>query len=222
MKSVIVTGAFGALGRAVVSELSARGYAVAAVDKAEAPTAFPAALSLGGVDLTDEQGVAVVFARVANELGPIAGLVNVAGGFVWETIGDGSLDSWDRMYAINLKTAIIATRSVLPHLAGTAAIVNVGAAAANQPGMGMAPYAASKAGVRALTESLADELKASGTRVNAVLPTIIDTPTNRADMPDADTSSWVRPEAAAKVIGFLLSEESAAITGACIPLSLAG
>ena len=97
-----------------------------------------------------------------------------------------------------------------------------GAAGAIRPGTGMAPYAASKAGVLALTESLAEELRGRGIRVNAVLPTIIDTPTNRADMPDADTSAWVRPEAAARAIAFLLSAQAGAVTGAAIPLSLAG
>jgi NAD(P)-dependent dehydrogenase (short-subunit alcohol dehydrogenase family) len=223
MAVVIVTGAFGALGREVVAELSARGHQVAAVDVAPAPAGFAAALTLGGIDLTDEVAVERAYAEVAGTFGGIQGLVNVAGGFVWEPVEGGSLDSWDRMYRINLRTATVSTRAAIPHLLnGGGAVVNVGAAGAAQPGAGMAPYAASKAGVRALTESLADELRARKVRVNAVLPTIIDTPTNRADMPDADTSDWVQPRAAARVIAFLLSDEAGAITGASIPLSLAG
>lgn len=222
MAVVIVTGAFGALGREVVAELSERGHRVAGVDLAPAPAGFAAALALGGVDLADEGAVAAAFDRVAAELGAIDGLVNVAGGFVWEPVAGGSLDSFDRMFRINLRTAAAACRAALPHLNAGAAIVNVGAAGAVQPGAGMAPYAASKAGVRALTESLAEELRPAGVRVNAVLPTIIDTPANRADMPDADTGGWVRPRAAARVIAFLLSADAGAVTGASVPLSLAG
>lgn len=223
MGVVIVTGAFGALGRAVVAELTDRGHQVAAVDVAPAPEGFAAALALGGVDLTDEGAVEAAYGEVTAKLGAVDGLVNVAGGFVWEPVEGGSLDSWDRMYRINLRTATVSTRAALPHLLkGGGAIVNVGAAGAVQPGMGMAPYAASKAGVRALTESLAEELRTKGVRVNAVLPTIIDTPANRADMPDADTAGWVRPSAAARAIAFLLSADAGAITGASIPLSLAG
>ncbi|WP_031309135.1 SDR family NAD(P)-dependent oxidoreductase [Sphingobium sp. C100] len=223
MGNIIVTGAYGALGRAVVAELGARGHAVAAVDLAPAPEGFEARLALGGVDLTDEQAVEAAYAQVAAQFGSIDGLVNIAGGFVWEPMEGGSLDNWDRMYRMNLRTAAVSSRAALGHLlAAGGAIVNVGAAGAAQPGMGMAPYAASKAGVRALTESLAEEMRSRNVRVNAILPTIIDTPTNRADMPDADRSGWVRPEAVARVVAFLLSAESAAITGAGIPLSLAG
>jgi NAD(P)-dependent dehydrogenase (short-subunit alcohol dehydrogenase family) len=223
MGVVIVTGAFGALGRAVVAELIARGHPVAAVDVAPAPPGFDATLAIGGVDLTDEAAVDRAYAAVADQLGGIQGLVNVAGGFVWEPVEGGSLDSWDRMYRINLRTATVSTRAALPHLLETGgAVVNVGAAGATQPGMGMAPYAAAKAGVRVLTESLAEELRSRGVRINAVLPTIIDTPTNRADMPDADTTAWVQPRSAARAIAFLLSPDAGAITGASIPLSLAG
>jgi NAD(P)-dependent dehydrogenase (short-subunit alcohol dehydrogenase family) len=222
MAIIIVTGGFGALGRAVVSHLSVAGHQVAAVDMAPVPAEHQAALALGGVDLAEEDAVAEAYRKVVSGLGSPGGVVNIAGGFVWETVADGSLDSFDRMYRMNLRTAAASCRAAIPLLAEGSAIVNVGAAGAVRPGTGFAAYAASKTGVHALTESLAEELKGKGIRVNAVLPTIIDTPTNRADMPDADTSTWVRPEAAARVIAFLLSAESGAITGAAIPLSLAG
>ncbi len=223
MGAVIVTGGFGALGRAVVAELVGRGHTVAVVDAAPAPASSPAAALFGGVDLTQEAAVEAAYSAIASQLGSLDGLVNVAGGFVWEPMEGGSLENWDKMYRINLRTAAASCRAALPYLLKQGgAIVNVGAAAAAQPGLGMAPYAASKAGVRALTESLAEELRTKNVRVNALLPTIIDTPANRADMPDADTTAWVRPQAAAKVIAFLLSPDSAAITGASLPLSLAG
>jgi NAD(P)-dependent dehydrogenase (short-subunit alcohol dehydrogenase family) len=223
MSVVIVTGGFGALGRVVVAELTRRGHTVAAVDVAPAPAGYQAALALGGVDLSDGAAVAAAYATVVKQLGTLDGLVNIAGGFIWEPIEGGALESWDKMFNMNLRTAAASSAAALPYLTKQGgAIVNVGAAGAAPAGMGMAPYAASKAGVRALTESLADELRAKKVRVNAVLPTIIDTPANRASMPDADTSGWVTPAAAAKAIAFLLSDEASAVTGAALLLSLAG
>lgn len=220
--AVIVTGAFGALGRAVVAHLAGAGHAVAGVDVAPAPAEFAGSLAVGGVDLTDEARVTAAYDEIAAKLGGISGLVNIAGGFVWELVEGGNLGNWDRMFAMNLRTAATSSAAALPHLVQSGgAIVNIGANAALNPAAGMAPYTASKAGVHALTASLAEELRGK-VRVNAVLPTIIDTPTNRADMPDADTSAWVKPESAAKVITFLISEASGSVTGACIPLSLAG
>ena len=219
---VIVTGGLGALGRAVVSELAGRGMQVAVVDVVQPQGDQGDAFIVGGVDLTDEAAVARAYQAIADKLGGIDGLVNIAGGFLWETVVDGSLDSWDRMHAMNLRTAVVSSKAALAHIGEGGAIVNIGANAANKVATGMAPYAASKAGVRALTESLAEEVRGRGIRVNAVLPTIIDTPTNRADMPDADRSDWVTPAGAARAIAFLLSRDSATITGACITLSLPG
>jgi NAD(P)-dependent dehydrogenase (short-subunit alcohol dehydrogenase family) len=218
----IVTGASGTLGTAIVSELTERDWQVIAVDMDAGGGTGKGAVVRMAVDLSDGEAAAQLYAAIARDCGPIDALINVAGGFVWEMIGTGSRSSWDRMYAINLVTTVNSVQAALPHLAdGKAAIVNVGAAAANAPGSGMAPYAASKAGVRALTESLAEELRPRGISVNAVLPTILDTPTNRADMPEADPATWVKPQAAAKAIAFLVSEANNAITGAAIPLSLA-
>jgi len=223
MSVVIVTGGFGALGRSVVAELTKRGVTVAAVDVAPAPADYHAALTLGGVDLADEAAVSAAYVTVVEQLGKLDGLVNIAGGFTWEPVEGGSIESWDKMFRINLRTAAASSAAALPYLTRNGgAIVNVGAAGAAQPGAGMAPYAASKAGVRALTESLAEELRTKNVRVNAVLPTIIDTLANRAAMPDADRSTWVRPEAAAKAIAFLLSDDASAVTGASLILSLAG
>lgn len=222
MGVVVVTGAFGTLGRAVVTELVDRGYQVAGIDISSTQEETNANLTLGGVDLADEQAVINACNEVVKQLGGIDALVNVAGGFTWEPIETGSISSWDNMYRINIRTAIASCRAALPFLMKSrGAIVNVGAASSNQPGSGMAPYAASKSGVRALTESLAEEMRGR-IRVNAIAPTTLDTPANRASMPGADTSGWVRPESAAKVIAFLVSDESGAITGVSVPLSLGG
>ncbi|MET0370396.1 MAG: SDR family NAD(P)-dependent oxidoreductase [Sphingobium sp.] len=217
---IIVAGGLGILGRAVVATLTAQGHKVAVVDFASGT--LDDVPVIGGVDLADEAAVTAAYAKASEALGGIDGLVNVAGGFVWELVDGGSLDSFDRMYRMNVRTAVASSRAVLPYLKAGSAIVNVGAAAVAAPGAGMASYTASKAGVAAFTESLADELKGKGIRVNAVLPTIIDTPTNRADMPDADTSGWVKPSSAAGVIAFLLSDAAASITGVGVKLSLAG
>ncbi|MCI4592376.1 SDR family oxidoreductase [Sphingobium sp. BYY-5] len=220
MKGVVaVTGAAGALGRAVVEHLRAAQWSVVGIDLADVATPG-LALALGGVDLSDETAMADAAARIESELGRLDGLVNIAGGFAWETVADGSVETWDRLYAMNVRTALIASRSLLPLLrANKGAIVNIGAAASVKAAAGMGAYAASKSGVARLTEALAEEHKDEGVRVNALLPSIIDTPANRRDMPDADFARWVAPEELAAVAAFLLSSEARAITGALIPVT---
>jgi NAD(P)-dependent dehydrogenase (short-subunit alcohol dehydrogenase family) len=220
---IVVTGGFGILGRAVAERLLEEGARVVLLDRAAAPASgLPqVALALGGVELGDEYACQTAYAQVREVLGGVDGVVNVAGGFTWETLESGALGSWDRMYETNVRTAVSSCRAALPHLLarGAGRIVNVGAAAAQKAGLGMGAYAASKAGVARLTEALAEELKDRGITVNAVLPSIIDTPANRSDMPDADASRWVAPGQLAAVIAFLLSDEAAAMTGACIPVN---
>lgn len=219
MGIVAVTGAAGALGRAAVAHLAAAGWQVVGIDLGEVP-AESVALALGGVDLTDEQAMTAAAARIEKDLGRLDGLVNIAGGFVWETVSDGSVATWDRLYQMNVRTALVTSRALLPLLrVQGGAIVNIGAAAATRAAAGMGAYAASKAGVARLTEALAEELKDEGVRVNAVLPSILDTPANRKDMPDADFSRWVSAGQLAEVIAFLLSPAAAPITGALIPVT---
>lgn len=221
-KVVVVTGALGALGRGVVAALAAQGARVAAVDRAPAQALEGAAMVSGDVDLASPEAAQLVLAEVAGQLGGLDALVNLAGGFRWETVEGGDIATWDLLYGLNLKTALVATKAALPHLLdrGTGGrIVNVGAAAAAKAGLGMGAYAASKAGVARLTESLAEELKDRGITVNAVLPSILDTPANRADMPDADFGRWVQPAQLAAVIAFLLGAEAQAVTGALIPVT---
>jgi NAD(P)-dependent dehydrogenase (short-subunit alcohol dehydrogenase family) len=216
---VAVTGAAGALGRKVVETLAGAGWRVVGIDLGPVG-ADGVALALGGVDLTDEAAMDGAAARIEAELGQLDGLVNIAGGFSWETVQDGAVATWDRLYAMNVKTTLVSSRALLPLLrASRGGIVNIGAAASVKAATGMGAYAASKAGVARLTEALAEELKDEGVRVNALLPSIIDTPANRADMPDAEFDRWVAPSQLADVIAFLLSPAATAITGALIPVT---
>ncbi len=218
-RTVAVTGAAGALGQTTVEVLARAGWKVVGIDLAEGP--FEGVdLALGGVNLTDETAMTAAAGRIEAQFGRLDGLVNIAGGFQWEPIGGGELATWDRLYAMNVKTTLVASRALTPLLlASGGAIVNIGAAASLKAAMGMGAYAASKAGVARLTEALAEELKDAGVRVNAVLPSIIDTAANRRDMPDAEFSRWVTPEALANVVAFLLSPEASAITGALLPVT---
>jgi NAD(P)-dependent dehydrogenase (short-subunit alcohol dehydrogenase family) len=217
---IAVTGGHGALGREVVRAAAAEGLAVAVIDHAAGADLPEGVLEFGGVDLTDASSAQAAVDAVADRFGRLDALLNLAGGFVWREIEEDPSD-WDRMHALNLKTALHASRSALPHLKRSehGRIINVGAAAALKSGAGMGPYAASKASVHRLTESLAEELKSTSVTVNAVLPSILDTPQNRQDMPDADPSKWVALADLAAVILFLASPASHAVTGALIPVT---
>lgn len=217
-KRIIITGAFGTLGAAVVHAALGAGAKVAAMDRAPAPGDLGGALGFGGVDLSDAASAKNAIDAATTALGGLDALVNIAGAFRWETIADGKLDTWDLLYRINLRTAIAASQAALPHLREGGRIVNLGANSALKAGAGVAAYTASKSGVMRFTESLAEELKERGITVNAVLPSIIDTPPNRVDMPKADFDRWVKPQQLADVILFLVSDQASAITGALIPV----
>jgi NAD(P)-dependent dehydrogenase (short-subunit alcohol dehydrogenase family) len=215
---IAVTGAAGALGRAVVERLAESGAQVAAIDLA-AEIPGPAALALAGVKLDDPAATAAALEAIGARFGRLDGLANIAGGFVFTTVADAGPEVWQAMWRINLTTAVNACRAALPMLAASGgAIVNIGAAAAIKSGAGMAPYAASKAAVARMTESLAEEWKGK-VRINALLPTIIDTAANRRDMPKADFTAWVAPAEVAAAIEFLLSPAASGITGALIPIA---
>ena len=218
---VVITGAFGQLGGAVRAAAAVRGARLALIDHSHHCPDGPEGLVLGGVDLTDAGQAARALDAVQAELGAVHALLNLAGGFRWQTLEDGDLGSWDTLYALNVKTAVNACNAALPYLkaSGAGRIVNVGAASALKAAAGMGPYTASKAGVLKLTESLAEELKDQGVTVNAVLPSIIDTPQNRADMGEADAHKWVKPAELAEVILFLASREASAVTGALLPVT---
>ncbi len=220
-KVVIVTGASGALGRVVAETALARGARVAGLDYAASQIPATASrIELGGVDLSDANEAQKAVDAVVSHFGRLDALINIAGGFAFEAVAEGDPKTWQHMYALNVLTALNASRAAIPHLAASASarIVNIGAIGALQAGAGMGAYAASKAGVHRLTEALAAEWKGKIT-VIAVLPSIIDTTANRASMPKADFAKWVTPQELAEVILFLVSDAASAVTGALLPVS---
>lgn len=214
---ILVTGAAGALGDAVCSRLADQGATVIGLDRST--RAGSRARFLAPVDLTDGAAVEQALAGLIDRTGRLDGVCTIAGGFTWTTLADGGIAAWEQMFAINVLTAVSICHAAAPRLKAGGAIVTVGAAAAaERTAAGMGPYAASKAAVARLTESLAAELRDRGIRVNAVLPTILDTAANREQMPQADPADWVAPEALADVIAFLLSDAARAVSGALIPV----
>ncbi|MCM2459315.1 SDR family NAD(P)-dependent oxidoreductase [Pseudomonas sp. CG7] len=225
-RTVIVTGGFGSLGVAVGRAFAQAGWQVALVDRAPQPQPavcdeFSGHLLLGNVNLADLTETSNAFSQVDHRFGGVDALINVAGGFRWETLDDGDLATWDLLYQMNLRTAATCCKVALAHLKsrGAGRIVNIAAGAAIKAPLGMGAYAASKAGVMRLTEALAEELKDHLITVNAILPSIIDTPQNRAEMVDADFTRWVQPSQIAEVILFLASNAASSITGASIPVN---
>ena len=222
-KVFILTGAFGALGQAVATSMIAHGARLALVGKRPDPRVeHPVgALVYAGVDLSQKDATGEVVEQVFERTGRIDGLVNLAGGFHREKFENGALESWESMLRVNLLTAVVSCAAVLPYLlrSESGTIINIGSLSAIKATSGMGAYAASKAGVVKLTEALADELKERGITVNAILPNVIDTPRNRADMPSADFARWVSPKAVAEIIVFLASDLARAISGATLPVA---
>ena len=218
---VAITGASGTLGRAVVEAAADHGARLALIDHAAARgTPRPTRIEIGGIDLAEPSEANRAIEAATTHYGRLDVLINIAGAFSFQTVSDGDTATWERLYRVNTLTALNASRAAIPHLiaSGSGRIINIGALGALKAGSGMGPYAASKSGVHRLTEALANELKGNVT-VNAVLPSTIDTPANRRDMPKADFSAWVTPQELANVILFLASPEASAITGALIPVS---
>lgn len=220
----VITGGFGALGQVVATTAIEHGFSVAVLGHAAEPPAGlagklgPNALLLGAVDLAEQAAAAAAVTAVMSRFGRIDVLLNLAGGFRWIKIEDSNPADLTLLLRMNAQTTANAIRAALPALkkSSSGRIVNVGALAAERATAGMGPYAASKAAVLRLTEALAEELKDGSVTVNAVLPSIIDTAQNRADMPKADFSRWVAPADLAEVILFLASDKARAVTGASI------
>jgi NAD(P)-dependent dehydrogenase (short-subunit alcohol dehydrogenase family) len=203
-KHVVVSGGKGALGRAVVEKLTARGATVHLLDVPE-------------VDAGDEAQVSAFYSALPE----LWASVHLVGGFQMAPIGKTTLADFEKMWRLNTVTCFLACREAVrvmkrAHVAGR--IVNVAARPALQPAGGMIAYVAGKAGVAAITESLAVELAGDEILVNAVVPSIIDTPANRAAMPNADHSSWPKPAQIAETIAFLASPENALTSGTLVPV----
>lgn len=227
-KAAIITGASGALGRATVQEFLNEGARVAACDVIDLPVD---AMGLSAEarrrclpmhhDVTTEKGCAELAAHALRDLGRIDILVNIVGGWKGGTpLHQVSVEEWDAMSTLNLKSAFLCTRAVLPSMLAQRAgrIVSISSRTAVVPVGMQAAYNAAKAGVIALTQTLSEEVKNSGITVNCVLPSILDTAANRAAFPKADYDRWVKPSDLARVLAFLASDGSIAITGAAVPV----
>jgi len=225
---VVVTGAAGNLGRAVSGAFAALGARLALVDlNAQALESALEALPPGtdaavfATDLMDAPAVSTMADAVVARFGRVDVLANIAGGFTMgPPLHETPDQDWDLMLNLNARTVFHCCRALVPHMidGGGGRIITVSARAATR-GIGrMAPYCVSKGAVITLTESLADELKDHGINVNCILPGTLDTPQNRAAMPDSDHGRWVSLAALADVVLFLASPAASAVTGAAIPV----
>ena len=227
-KVVMVTGAAGNLGAAVAASFAALGARLALLDhsaerlgRTRDDLDLPSSTLLFPTDLTSPDSVASAADRTVAQVGRVDVLANIAGGFTMgPALHETDDKDWDLMMQLNVRSVFNTCRAVVPHMLrqGGGRIINVSARAALEGKARMGPYCASKAAVLTLTESLAAEHKLTGINVNCILPGTIDTPQNRAAMPDADFSRWVPPAALADVVVFLASESSRAVTGAAIPV----
>jgi NAD(P)-dependent dehydrogenase (short-subunit alcohol dehydrogenase family) len=224
-RTAIITGGTGGLGSAVVGRLLRDGWRVIVpwVNDRELERLEDAdALELVQADLFDPaavEGVVQIAAR--NPEAPLLGLVNLVGGFAaGPRVHETPIEDFETQFRLNLRPTYLMTQAVLPHLVERedGSIVCVGTRAALSPFSGAAGYIASKAAVIAFAQAVAVEYRNDGVRSNVILPSVIDTPANRASMPKADHDRWVKPAAIAGVIAHLLSEDSSPVSGAAIPV----
>ena len=218
---VVVAGARGNLGAAVVAELVARGARVACVDAAPASGATADVLEIGGLDLSQISDARAATDAVLNRFGRIDALVNTIGAFRMAPVGETALVDWDFLLSINARIALVTSAAVIPAMAerGYGRIVHVAAGAGLRAGALTGVYSAAKAAVLRISEAIAEEQRDHGIVCNCIVPSTIDTPQNRIAMPDADYSAWVEPASIAKVVAFLASDDAGAITGAAIPVT---
>ncbi len=213
-KTVVVTGGAGVLGNAVATLAKSQGAEVVLLDVVDAGDDLGRSFT---VDLTDAASVAEVFEAV----GRFDAVANIAGGFdMGPTVHETSDEMWDSLFNINVTTLRRVLTAAVPKLVadGGGSIVNVGAFGALKGTGNMGAYTAAKSTVMRLTEALSEEVRHQGVNVNAVLPSLIDTPRNRSDMPDADYSTWVKPDDLASVVCYLCSDGARAVHGALVPV----
>jgi NAD(P)-dependent dehydrogenase (short-subunit alcohol dehydrogenase family) len=218
-KVVLIAGGAGSLGQTVVPAFVEAGARVITIDR-HPPTVQAEGRVGMKADVTDEADIRRLVEEVIRTRGRIDALINLVGGFAIGRVLETDTALWQRMLTVNLTPAFLLSKAVLPHMLErrTGRIVHVAARAALEPFPGAAAYIVSKSGLVALIRALSTELAGSGVTVNGVLPTTIDTPANRRNMPEADPSEWARPESIAQTLIFLASEEAGQINGVLIPV----
>jgi NAD(P)-dependent dehydrogenase (short-subunit alcohol dehydrogenase family) len=225
----LITGGTGGLGRAVTLHFLREGARCAVPyrspverdELSQEAAPYGDRLFCFRADLLRAEELDALVAAVLERFGGIEILLNLAGAFTGgTTVAETDPAAFDRMLDLNLRSVFLVSRAVIPHLVrrGGGKILSVAARAALQGSAGLGAYAASKAGVITLTQSMADELRDANVQVNCILPSIIDTPANRRAMPNADPSRWVDPAEIARVLAFLASDESRVISGAAVPV----
>ena len=222
MRTVMLTGAAGNLGRAVATTFATSGANLALLDLKRGNLQESERQLVLETDLLDAQSVQAAVAKTVQRFGTIDVLCNIAGGFrMGAAVHETTDKDWNFMLDVNARTVLNMARAVVPVMlkAGSGKIVNIGAFAAQKGAAQMGAYIAAKSAVIRLTEAMAAELREKNINVNCVLPTIIDTPENRAAMPKADPQKWVAPEDLASVIVFLASPAAKAVHGAAIPVT---
>ncbi|MCI1277999.1 MAG: SDR family oxidoreductase [Nitrospira sp.] len=222
-KVVLIAGGSGALGHTVTPACVKAGAQVLTVDH-NPPASQSTDWRVLKADVTDEADVQRLVSEVIRTHGRIDILINLVGGFAMGRVEDTDAALWQRMLTLNVTAAFLLSKTVLPHMVerGAGRILHVAAWAAVEPFPGAAAYIVAKSSLLALIRVLALELKGSGVTVNGVLPTTIDTPANRASMPEVDPSTWTKPESIANTLLFLASEEASQINGAAIPVGTHG
>jgi NAD(P)-dependent dehydrogenase (short-subunit alcohol dehydrogenase family) len=221
-RTVMITGASGNLGRAVAQAFADLGAGLVLLDLKRGGLQETERQMILEVSLLEQESVRAATENAMRRFGRIDVLCNIAGGFrMGAPVHETSDADWDFLFGLNARSVLHMARAVVPHMlkAGSGKIVNIGAFAAQRGAANMGAYVASKSALIRLTETMAAELREKGINVNCVLPTIIDTPENRAAMPKADPRKWVAPGDLAAVIVFLASDAARAIHGAAIPVS---
>jgi NAD(P)-dependent dehydrogenase (short-subunit alcohol dehydrogenase family) len=226
-KTAVVTGGTGALGKAIVERFLREGVRVAVSYRESSkldlyPADLRSLIVAIQADTTKEEDVKRLFQSAASHQGSVDILVNTVGGFLpKKNILEVSLEEWERMMNINLKSSVLCLREALRHMKGRpyGRIVNFSAMSALSPSAGRAPYAIAKGGVSVLTEIAAQEVKGTGITINAIAPSIIDTEENRLAMPDEDSSRWVKRESIADLVCYLCGDSAQAVTGTTIRAS---